>query len=155
MKRIARQFGASGVRQIEMIPWHSVSLPDKRVAIAQLLAEEPSYRLYRNALDELLRTYPLVLSWSAGTPLRRSGAGMEMKAEQIGLDLGRAHVFALERRRDVSQALLWQCEAEKFRGLFVTQGAASLPSSGVNRAGQDKAALLSALASELGFGAAR
>lgn len=155
MKRIARQFGATGVRQIEMIPWHSVSLPDKRGTIARLLAEEPSYKHYRTALDELLKTHPLVLSWSAGTPLRRSGAGMEMKAEQIGLDLGRAHILPLERRRDVSQALLWQLDGATFRGLFVTQGAASLPSAGVNRSGQDQAQLLSELASQLGFGKVR
>lgn len=151
MKRIARGFGASGVRQIEMIPWHSVSLPNKRAAIARLLAEELSYAAYRRALDRLLRTYPLVLSWSAGIPGNRGGSGMEMKAEQIGLDLKVAEMLVLERRNDVSQALLWQAEAGRFRGLFVTQGAASLPSAGVNRAGEDKSALLAALAKRVGL----
>lgn len=151
MKRIAALFGATGVRQIEMIPWHSVSLPDKRGTIARLLAEEASYVRYRTALDTLLETYPLVLSWSAGTPLRRRGAGMEMKAEQIGLDLARAEALILERRRDVSQALLWQSDGGSFRGLFVTQGAASLPSSGLNRSGEDKSGLLRGLADKVGF----
>lgn len=151
MKRIARSFGASGVRQIEMIPWHSVSLPNKSGATARLLAAEPSYVAYRRALDRLLRSYPLVLSWSAGIPGKRGGSGMEMKAEQIGLNLKTAEMLILERRTDVSQALLWHTHEGRLRGLFVTQGAASLPSAGVNRAGEDKSALLGALARRVGL----
>lgn len=149
MKRIAAAFGRPQVTQIEMMPWHSPSLPNKQAVMARLRADEPMYAAYRATLDELLQTAPLVLSWCAGVPGRRGGAGMDMKADQIGLDLARANMLPLEARTEVSQALLWSHENGRFRGLFVTQGAASLPSAGENRAGVIKSTLLAQLAAQV------
>ncbi len=143
MIRIAGLFGAGQVLQAEAVPWHSATLPQKRQVIDDLRREEPTFARYEDALRTFLQREPLVLAWSAGTPSSRSGEGLELKAALIGLDLGKAALLELERTdRGVSQALLWREDKGRLRGLFVTAGSATLPATGLNRAGDDKGRLI-------------
>ena len=111
------------------------------------MRDEQLYCEYDAALREFMSGEPLVPSWVAGSPEHRSGEGVEMKAGIIGLDLSQAHLLPLERTgRDVNQALLWSRQGDGIRGLFVTTGAAVLPSSGANRAGEGKDTLILSVA---------
>lgn len=143
MCSIAQALGYSGVQQVEAIPWHSPSLPNKREVVQSLRARAPSHVRYDRALRAYLRELPMVLSWSAGTPARRGGDGVAFKADLLGLDLEHCQTLWLSEGRQ-SQALLWRRSEGSVRGIFVTQGNAILPSlssDGGRRAGSLRAAL--------------
>ena len=144
MLRLSRLFGARSVLQVETFPWHSATLPDKTRLEVMLCREEPAYAEYKRELNKLIAAHRLVLAWAAGVPGRGRGSGMDLKATMIGLDLARAKMLPLEGRSAVSQALFWSREGGRFRGLFVTQGSATLPGAGLNREGADKDALITA-----------
>jgi hypothetical protein len=127
MKEIARALGRPGVLQVELIPWHSASLPNKDRALSRL-SEHELYADYYDALTRLIGVSPVVLSWSAGIPERRGGVGVEFKANAMKLDVASAELLKISSREGgVSQGLLWKREAGRLRGLFVTRGSANLP----------------------------
>lgn len=129
MKGIASAMGRTGLLQVEMVPWHSPNLPDKDGAVAEL-SESALFMNYRTALERLIRACPLVLSWSAGFPARRTGTGVDFKANAMGFDLASANILELSRTdRGISQALLWTRDSTTIRGLFVRQGSANLPAN--------------------------
>ena len=138
MKRIGAAMGRTGILQVEMVPWHSPNLSDKERVIAKL-SKHALFMSYRSALENLIRACPLVLSWSAGLPALRAGAGVEFKATAMGLDLASANILEIARtERGISQALLWSKDLSRTKGIFVTQGSANLPAddphgSGVSR----------------------
>ncbi|MBI5942279.1 MAG: hypothetical protein HY859_17865 [Caulobacterales bacterium] len=134
MRRIGALMGAQTVMQVEAVPWHSPSLPDKRAAISRLRQAEPEFRAYEGVLRQFLRDRRVVLSWAAGWP-ESPGDGVMLKADLIGLDLRNCACIPLERTSKVSQGLLLGGPAGATRGIFVNQGAASLPADGKNRAG--------------------
>jgi hypothetical protein len=142
MKRIGALLGRPRIMQIELIPWHSPSLPNKAAVFSTLERDDRLYAGYAKALRGFLDDAPVVLSWCAGTPERRAGAGIEAKARQIGLALPTANLQPLERAATgVSQALLHARTNGRVRGLFVNQGSASMPKR-LTRTGHDKDTLI-------------
>ena len=142
MLRISKLLGATRVMQVETYPWHSRQLPNKAKLDVTLSRDEPTFVEYQRQLRAMIDKEPLVLAWCAGVPSRSAGAGIDLKARAIRLDLQRAKVLPLESTTDVSQALFWSADEDRFRGLFVTQGSATLPSAGLNRRGQRKDELI-------------
>jgi hypothetical protein len=132
---IAKALGFSRVIQIEGFPWHSSTLPNKR-ALQRDLAGHPAYAEYDQVMRNILKASPVVLSWSAGRPEIRSGNGVEFKAELMGLELERANLIALGRKKTISQGLIWQKDSSGLRGLFVRTGSAGLPKNKRSNGGQ-------------------
>jgi hypothetical protein len=129
MRGISESMGLRGVLQVEMVPWHSPNLSDKAGVIAEL-SRSRLYRTYLLALENLISACPLVLSWSAGVPDRRSGVGVEFKANAMRLDLVSSNILEISRTEGgISQAVLWSKNDLRTMGIFVKHGSANLPAN--------------------------
>jgi hypothetical protein len=126
MRGIADALGFSRVLQVEMIPWHSATLP-KKSKVLQDLKDHPNFQAYAATLRALIDSATVVLSWSGGTPDKRGGDGVEFKSAALRLNLDAANMFEITRTTKPSQALFWSKQNEKIRGLFVNRAAANLP----------------------------
>lgn len=138
MMQLASALGYTGVIQVEMIPWHSPYLPNKQ-KVMKLLERAEAYDRYLTALRGFIEQQPVVLSWAAGSkPSSRTGEGVAFKAEMLGIDLATCRLVELGRKKEISQCLLLDRQSENVRGLFVTQGSASLPANVASSDGHPK-----------------
>jgi hypothetical protein len=127
MSRIAALLGYRGVLQVEGLPWHSPKLDKARME--RVATEDLVARRYTRALAEFLDTQQVVLSFCAGTPGAERNAGVDIKAQLLGLDVRTCTMTPLKRSTSgrLSQALFCARLDGRVRGLFVNQGSDSLP----------------------------
>ena len=130
--------GADSVTQLEVLPFHSKSLPGK-LAIRHLVEETPLLSDYVNrlckAIAQIKNGSVIGLSGvDSSRSISPSSIGrnswLKWNAEILGIDAAQIQMLKLSQKNGkVTRALLYQRFSEDIRGLILTMGSNSMPDS--------------------------
>ena len=132
LRRLSSCLGYEGVMQVELIPFHSATLPQKSRLLEEINKEGSLLGHYVELLGKSLRDRPVVGIQAASTQSSFSrktklSPWLRRVAEITGLDLNAADFVSLVEKGRKTTAAAWVSKREPRKALVLMMGTNNLP----------------------------
>jgi hypothetical protein len=131
-RRLSSYLGYDSLMQVELIPFHSASLPQKSAVLGQINKRDSLLGCYVELLGKFLVDHPVVIIQAAPARVPLSAKAelspwLRRVAEIAGLDLNAADLVSLAERGPKTTVAAWVSKTEPRKALVLMMGTNNLP----------------------------